>query len=65
MHVRNLNFTLSKRRSCPVTDLLTGNNGKAEFPARLKIKVTLEEQGAEGEPTRIGGFGITYELDLF
>lgn len=65
MHVRNVNFTLSKQRSCSVTDLLTGNNGKGEFPARLKIKVPLEEQGAEGEPARISGFGITYELDLF
>lgn len=61
---RNVHFTLW-HHSCSVWDLLTGNNGKGEFPARLKIKVSVEEQGAEGGLTRISGFGITYELDLF
>lgn len=60
-----MHFTLWKHHSCSVWDFLTGTNGKGEFPARLKIKASLEEQGTEGELTRISGFGSTYELDIF
>lgn len=61
----NVHFTLWKHHPCSVWDLLTENNGKGQFPPRLKIKVSLKEQGTERELTRISGFGITYELDLF
>lgn len=42
---RIVHSTLCKHHSCSVWDLLTENNGKGEFPARLKIKVVLEEPG--------------------